>query len=141
MLDFHLSDSYFVVAHFHYVIFGTVVFAMFSGFYFWWPKWTGKMLNERLGKIHFWILFIGFHMTFLVQHGAGVMAMPRLYYPDLPEDGVTGMNQLSTAGAMILGISMIPFPVSYTHLDVYKRQRHSFPGIRPQSGRVLLRQG
>jgi cytochrome c oxidase subunit 1 len=60
-LDFHVSDSYFVVAHFHYVVFGTVVFAMFAGFYFWWPKMTGRMLDERLGKIHFWMLFIGFH--------------------------------------------------------------------------------
>jgi len=91
------------------VVFGTVVFAMFAGFYFWWPKWTGKMLDERLGKIHFWILFIGFHMTFLVQHWLGVMAMPRRYYTYLPEDGVTWMNQLSTVGAMILGVSMIPF--------------------------------
>src|SRR3712207_6883315 len=66
-LDFHVSDSYFVVAHFHYVVFGTVVFAMFAGFYFWWPKWTGTMLNETPGKIHFWMLFIGFHTTFLIQ--------------------------------------------------------------------------
>ena len=108
-LDFQLSDTYFVVAHFHYVVFGTVVFAMFAGFYFWWPKWTGKMLNERLGKVHFWMLFIGFHMTFLIQHWAGVMAMPRRYYTYLPSDGVTWMNQVSTVGAMILGASMIPF--------------------------------
>ena len=119
-LDFQLSDTYFVVAHFHYVVFGTVVFAMFSGFYFWWPKWTGRMLNERLGKIHFWSLFIGFHMTFLVQHWIGVMAMPRRYYTYLPGDGVTWMNQVSTVGAMLLGASMIPFL-----LNVYLTQRNA----------------
>ncbi|MGV3713153.1 aa3-type cytochrome oxidase subunit I [Pseudolysinimonas sp.] len=108
-LDFAVSDTYFVVAHFHYVVFGTVVFAMFSGFYFWWPKWTGKMLNERLGKIHFWLLFIGFHMTFLIQHWIGVLGGARRYWSYLEEDGLTWMNQLSTVGAMLLGASLLPF--------------------------------
>ena len=117
-LDFHVSDSYFVVAHFHYVVFGTVVFAMFSGFYFWWPKFTGKMLNESLGHIHFWILFIGFHMTFLVQHWLGVMGMPRRYATYMVEDGFTWMNQLSTIGSIILALSMIPF-----FLNVYLTHR------------------
>jgi cytochrome c oxidase subunit I len=108
-LDFHVSDTYFVVAHFHYVVFGTVVFAMFSGFYFWWAKWTGKMLNESLGKWHFWLLFIGFHTTFLIQHWLGVVGMPRRYATYSPEDNFTWMNQLSTIGAAILAISLIPF--------------------------------
>ncbi|GGB20477.1 putative cytochrome c oxidase subunit 1-alpha [Flexivirga endophytica] len=108
-LDFSLTDSYFVVAHFHYVVFGTVVFAMFAGWYFWWPKLTGRMLDERLGKIHFWLLFIGFHMTFLIQHWLGVKGMPRRYADYLPADDFQWMNDISSVGALILGISMLPF--------------------------------
>jgi cytochrome c oxidase subunit 1 len=108
-LDFQLSDSYFVVAHFHYVVFGTVVFAMFAGFYFWWPKLTGQMLDERLGKIHFWLLFVGFHTTFLVQHWLGAEGMPRRYADYWSTDGFTVLNQISTVGAFLLGASMIPF--------------------------------
>ncbi len=108
-LDFAVSDSYFVVAHFHYVVFGTVVFAMFAGFYFWWPKMTGKMLDERLGKIHFWLLFIGFHTTFLIQHWLGVKGMPRRYADYLPQDGYAGMNQISSLGSFLLGISTLFF--------------------------------
>jgi cytochrome c oxidase subunit 1 len=90
-------------------VFGTVVFAMFAGIYFWYPKMTGKMLNERVGKVHFWLLFIGFHMTFLIQHWLGVIGMPRRYATYLPEDGFTWMNEVSTVGAGILALSMIPF--------------------------------
>src|SRR6187551_695029 len=108
-LDYQLSDSYFVVAHFHYVVFGTVVFAMFAGFYFWWPKLTGRMLDERLGKIHFWLLFVGFQTTFLVQHWVGVEGMPRRYADYLPSDGFTTLNQVSTIGAFLLGASTLPF--------------------------------
>lgn len=108
-LDFQLNDSYFVVAHFHYVVFGTVVFAMFAGFYFWWPKFTGRMLDETLGKVHFWLLFIGFHTTFLVQHWLGAEGMPRRYADYLPNEGFTVLNQVSSAGAFLLGASMLPF--------------------------------
>jgi cytochrome c oxidase subunit 1 len=108
-LDFHLSDSYFVVAHFHYVIVGGLVFGLFSGIYFWWPKWTGKMLNERLGQWHFWLFFIGFNVTFLIQHWVGVMGMPRRYATYLPEDGITWMNQLSTLGSFIMAASLVPW--------------------------------
>ena len=108
-IDFHISDTYFIVAHFHYTIFGTVVFAMFAGYYFWWPKLTGRMLDERLGKIHFWMLFIGFHTTFLVQHLLGIQGMARRYADYLPEEGFQTGNIVSTVGSVILGASMIPF--------------------------------
>jgi cytochrome c oxidase subunit 1 len=108
-LDFHVSDSYFVVAHFHYTVFGTVVFLMFAGFYFWWPKWTGKMLDERLGQIHFWMLFIGFQTTFLIQHWLGVKGMPRRYGDYGAGDGFTFMNEVSTLGSALLGISTLTF--------------------------------
>ncbi|RKR94751.1 cytochrome c oxidase subunit 1 [Williamsia muralis] len=108
-LDFHLSDSYFVVAHFHYVLFGTIVFATYAGIYFWFPKMTGRMLDERLGKIHFWLTMIGFHTTFLVQHWVGNEGMPRRYADYLSTDGFTSLNIVSTVGAFILGASTLPF--------------------------------
>jgi cytochrome c oxidase subunit 1 len=108
-IDFHISDTYFIVAHFHYTIFGTVVFAMFAGYYFWWPKLTGRMLDERLGKIHFWMLFIGFHTTFLVQHLLGIQGMARRYADYLVEEGFQTGNIISTIGSVILGASMLPF--------------------------------
>jgi heme/copper-type cytochrome/quinol oxidase subunit 1 len=101
--------SYFVVAPFHYAVFGTVVFAMFSGFSFWWPKSTGKMLDERLGKIHFWTLFVGFHTTFLVQHWLGAEGMPCRFADYLAADGFTALNSVSTIGAFLLGLSTLPF--------------------------------
>jgi cytochrome c oxidase subunit 1 len=119
-LDFAVSDTYFLVAHFHYVLFGTVVFTMFGGFYFWWPKFTGKMLDNRLGVWHFWTLFIGFWMTFLVQHWLGVEGMPRRIanYPLLPHE-VTTLNQISSIGSFILGASTLIFLY-----NVYKTSRY-----------------
>ena len=108
-LDFHLADSYFLIAHFHYTLFGTVVFSSFAGVYFWFPKMTGRMLDERLGKIHFWLTFIGFHGTFLIQHWLGNMGMPRRYADYLDSDGFTLFNQISTIFSFVLGASVIPF--------------------------------
>jgi cytochrome c oxidase subunit I len=109
-MNFAVTDSYFVVAHFHYVLAGTVLFAMFAGFYFWWPKMTGKMLGSRLGKVQFWLMFTGFHMTFLVQHWTGVQGQVRrtANYPGLPGD-VTTLNIISTVGSWILALSILMF--------------------------------
>ncbi|MGK5547505.1 aa3-type cytochrome oxidase subunit I [Streptomyces sp. URMC 127] len=119
-LDFHVTDTYFIVAHLHYVLFGTVVFAMFGGFYFWWPKWTGRMLDERLGRIHFFTLFAGFQITFLVQHWLGQSGMPRRYADYLAADGFTLMNTVSSIGAFLLGISTLPFLY-----NVWRTARHA----------------
>ncbi|WP_433686296.1 aa3-type cytochrome oxidase subunit I [Micromonospora carbonacea] len=108
-VDFHVTDSYFVVAHFHYVLFGTIVFAAFGGVYFWFPKMTGRLLDERLGKLHFWTMFVGFHATFLVQHWLGAEGMPRRYADYLPGDGFTTLNMISTVGSFVLGASTLFF--------------------------------
>jgi cytochrome c oxidase subunit 1 len=123
-LDYQLNDSYFVVAHFHYVVFGTVVFAMFAGFYFWWPKFTGRMLDERLGKLHFWLLFLGFHTTFLVQHWLGAEGMPRRIATYDPDEGLTTLNAVSSVGAFILGLSTLPFLY-----NVYKSRTAPLVGV------------
>ncbi|RSN68088.1 cytochrome c oxidase subunit I [Actinomadura sp. WAC 06369] len=106
-MDFHLTDGYFVVGHLHYVLFGTVVFAMFGGFYFWWPKMTGRVLDETWGKIHFWTLFLGFHTTFLVQHWLGAAGLPRRYATYADE--FTTLNTVSSIGSFVLGASTFAF--------------------------------
>jgi cytochrome c oxidase subunit I len=108
-IDFHVSDSYFVVAHMHYVLFGGSVFALYAGIYYWWPKMTGRLLDERLGKVHFWMTLVGFHLTFFVQHILGLEGMPRRVADYLDSDGFTGLNQLSTLGSFLLGASTLPF--------------------------------
>ena len=114
-----IADAYFVVAHFHDVLFGTVVFAFFAGTYFWFPKFTGRYLDERLGKVHFWLTFFGFHLTFLVQHWLGAEGMPRRYADYLPTDGFTTLNTISTIGSYVLGASMLPFIY-----NIYKSYRY-----------------
>lgn len=108
-IDWVVTDSYFIVAHFHYAIFGGSVFAIFAGVYYWFPKFTGRMLSETLGKWHFWLTVVGFNMTFFIQHFLGVMGMPRRTYTyyDMPYWG--SMNLISTIGALVLGLSVIVF--------------------------------
>jgi len=114
-IDFHVTDSYFVVAHFHYVVFGSAVFGGYAGIYFWFPKMTGRMLSERLGKLHAWTQLIGFHMTFLVQHWLGMKGMPRRVADYLPTDGFTTFNTISTIGAFLLGASQLVFFYNVIH--------------------------
>ena len=102
-------------------MFGTVVFAANAGIAFWFPKICGRMLDERLGKLQFWMTFIGFHGTFLIQHWLGAEGMPRRYVDYLPTDGFTLLNTISTIFSFVLGASIIPFLYNVTHSWKYGR--------------------
>ncbi len=108
-IDWQVTDTYYLVAHIHYVLFGGTVFAVFAGIYYWYPKMTGRLLSEKLGKWHFWLTLVGFNMTFMVQHFLGLMGMTRriFTYPNLPGWGL--LNMISTIGAFIIGIAVAIF--------------------------------
>ncbi|HLH21231.1 MAG TPA: cytochrome c oxidase subunit I [Chloroflexota bacterium] len=108
-MDWQISDSYYLVAHFHYTLFGGVMMAIFAGVYYWFPKITGRFLDERLGKWHFWLTLIGFHLTFFSQHVLGMLGMPRRIYTYPPYAGWPEWNLASTIGAAILGVAMVIF--------------------------------
>nr|WP_173108082.1 cytochrome c oxidase subunit I [Bacillus sp. KH172YL63] len=105
--DYQFHDTYFVVAHFHYVIVGGVVFALLAGTHYYWPKMFGTMLNDFLGKIAFWLFFIGFHLTFFIQHFLGLMGMPRRVWTFLPGQGFETANLVSSIGAGFMGVAVI----------------------------------
>ena len=106
-IDWQLTDTYYVVAHLHYVFIGGTIFGVLAGLFYWFPKMTGKMLNEKMGKWFFWLFVIGFNGTFLVQHALGMLGMPRrvFTYPDLP--GYAILNLISTIGAFLMGLSVL----------------------------------
>jgi len=107
--NWQLTDSYFVVAHFHYVIVGAIVFNIFAGIYYWFPKMTGRMMSERLGRWHFWLMVIGFNLTFGPQHIAGMLGMPRRIYTYEAGRGWEIWNQLSTLGALFQAAAILVF--------------------------------
>ena len=108
-IDFQVTDSYYIVAHLHYVLYGGSVFAIFAAIYYWFPKMTGRLLNETLGKWHFWTMFAGFNLTFFPMHALGLMGMPRRIFTYSPEQGWTLWNFLETIGAFVIAISILVF--------------------------------
>src|SRR3954453_22450209 len=108
-LDLQTHDRFFVVAHFHYVLIGGAVFPLFGAFYFWFPKWTGRLLNETLGAWNFWLFFIGFNLTFFPMHILGLHGMTRRIYTYVAETGWGNLNLLSTVGAGIIALSVVLF--------------------------------
>ncbi|MGN4126351.1 cytochrome c oxidase subunit I [Lysinibacillus sphaericus] len=106
-LDYQLHDSYFIVAHFHYVIVGGIVLALFGSAHFYWPIFFNRMLNETLGKWTFWVFFIGFHLTFFLQHFLGLMGMPRRVFTYMEGQGWDQFNYISTIGALMMGVGVI----------------------------------
>ncbi len=110
--DLQQTDTYFIVAHFHYVLFGGSIFALTAGGYYWWPKMFGRMLDERLGKVHFWLMLIGFNLTFFPMHLVGLNGMPRRTYTYPAELGLDLLNQIETVGSMILGLGFLVFLIN-----------------------------
>lgn len=110
--DYQYHDTYFVVAHFHYVIVGGLVFGLFAGLYYWWPKMFGKLLNETLGKWHFWTFFVGFHLTFFPQHFLGLMGMPRRVFTYLPGQNLEMGNLISSIGVIGMAVGTILFAIN-----------------------------
>ena len=110
--NWQLGNSYFVIAHFHYVIVGGIMFCLFGAFYYWFPKVTGRMLSETLGKLHFWLFLIGFHLTFDTMHIPGMLGMPRRIYTYEPGRGWDTLNLIVTVGAFIQGFAILIFVVN-----------------------------
>jgi cytochrome c oxidase subunit 1 len=110
--DLQQTDTYYVVAHIHYVLFGGTMLGLFAGMYYWWPKMTGRRLSETLGKWHFWLTFVGMNLSFFPMHFSGLLGMPRRIYTYGAELGVTRLNEISTAGAFLLGVAVLVFLVN-----------------------------
>jgi cytochrome c oxidase subunit 1 len=111
-LDLQIHDTFFVVAHLHYVLIGGSVFPLFGALYYWFPKWSGRMLSERLGQLNFWLMFIGFNVVFFPMHQLGLQGMPRRVYTYLPQTGWGSLNLLASIGAFILAAGVVVFLIN-----------------------------
>jgi len=131
--DTQQTDTYFVVAHFHYVLFGGLMLGVFSGFYYWWPKMFGRMLDERLGKINFWTLLIGFNLTFFPMHIVGLLGMPRRTYRYDDGMGWDALNMIETVGGFVVALGTLVFLVN---MIVTARKPRNAPAD-PWDGRSL----
>jgi cytochrome c oxidase subunit 1 len=118
-IDWQVHDTYYVVAHFHYVLFGGSMFGIFAGLYYWWPKMFGRLLGEALGKVHFWLTFVGFNLAFFPQHFLGLLGMPRRIAAYRDDSLWQDYNIVSTVGAYIMGLGMLVFVANVI------RSRHS----------------
>ncbi|MDA8392213.1 MAG: cytochrome c oxidase subunit I [Actinomycetota bacterium] len=132
-IDFFVNNTYFVVAHFHQVLFPTTVFAGFAGFYYWYPKFTGRMLREGLAKWHFWLMFIGYWVTYMPQYELGLMGMPRRVATYFPGEHFTFLNQVSTVGSWFIGVSFL-----FYLYNLWVSWKHPIPaGDNPWDGHAL----
>ena len=132
-VDWQLHDTYFVVAHFHYTAFGGAAFMIFGALYYWFPKMTGRLMSEKLGKWSFWLMLVGFHLTFLIQHSAGLEGMPRRIYEYNVDAGWHLYNFVSTVGAFVLGLGVL-----VTIINVARSLKHGpIAGPDPWKGNTL----
>jgi cytochrome c oxidase subunit I+III len=132
-IDVQVHDTFYVVAHFHYVLIGGAVFPLFGAFYYWFPKWTGRFLNDSLGKLHFWLFFIGFNLTFFPMHILGFHGMTRRIYTYVPQTGWADLNLLATIGAGVMGISILFFLINV----IASRKTGAIAGRNPWGGSTL----
>jgi cytochrome c oxidase subunit 1 len=132
-IDLQVHDTFFVVAHFHYVLIGGMVFPLFGAFYYWFPKWTGRLLSESLGKWNFWLFFAGFNLTFFPMHQLGLKGMPRRVYTYVSETGWGSLNLIATIGAFVMGMSILLFLANV----LWSRKRGAIAGDNPWGAATL----